>query len=1292
MAKRLLKICAFLVSGFFLLVLLLLVLIQTRPFKTWLADFASHAVNKKINAELSIGKITGNYFTHLELFDTVVMYEADTLAYIPHLALEYKPRDIIHQKITVSKILIESPSFHLFQFPDSSWVFEHIAQNDSTPKPKNSQSASTDTSASRWTIDVQHLNIENSQARIAALDSLIPNRITNLNLALAARLAPDEKTLALQHFDFQTKEPDFHLRSLSFVLEQQADELRLQQFALNTAYNKVQIDGNVMTEKPLSGDAHISTAPISMSEFHFVLPSIEFKGQPVINLATYLKNDTLSATLRVTSEKSKVELNAGIQNFSSLLNKETDPEPRYQADASFHNIHLSDWAPDIQNKIVVNGTLSANGKGRSVETASAAATIQLADCRFDDSHIKSLNFTSTLESGNAKANIDLASDMGRLHVKANVRQFMQLANIDASLSGRDINLEPILSDSALSSNLNFDIDISGESMKNPDRQAHLFLQVHPSQFADVMLDTGFADVDLENNEILLNTLNLQHPEIHVRASGQINPSTDSDLNIDLQAFGFDVLKPYIAADSLSGSVNVTSRIQGKLDSLHITGTVDADSLQYNAFFIDSVLVNLDAKRQQNQFTGTVQANVNAIDLGQIALNSLELDVALEPDHIDLKTRLRQKDDVQATAHVQYFLNELPMLFIKQLDVDAFDRHWSGGSDSTTIMLGDGEYIVTNMLIEYREADTTSAQIYADGIVRLNGEQNFSVKIEKYNLAGLTMFLEQQPNINGDLDLQVSLTGPAEAPQLVLNTELTHLEYESYQLERLKANITYSDNQIAPRVSLYSEQDSLTMTGTIPANFSLRDQSFSIQRQQPFNLAIKSSELPIASLIPANIGLEKVSGAAVVDIRAGNTLADITPGGSISLRNASFRYPEFAAGLDEFNVELAITQDSLLLRQFSGRNGKGFLKLDGFAALDRSIFSGVLKALSLNLVADKFYVSRKPEHEIQVNANINVNGAMDSLRYDGFLDILRSSFYLPALTKNRAQAQTHRQPLLLKSLATAIDSSQTDTTIVVQVRQEPSSVLKNITGKLDLRFPRNTWIKSDNMRVELNGDIDIIKNSDYFEIFGPITILRGQYDFLGRRFKLTEGTASFQGGQEINPMLNVNAEYTFRDPQRRKRTITLNVTDEALTPNIQFKLDDQAITEGEAVSYILFNRSPDEISNQQNGSTASEGYKAEDLVYGLASAELSKRVGQQLGVDYLEVKGKSSTSTAGFVVGKYITPNLFMSYEQYIGALEEDQAPRILTVEYELTKYLFLQLISGDTKSSGADILIRFDHE
>ena len=53
---------------------------------------------------------------------------------------------------------------------------------------------------------------------------------------------------------------------------------------------------------------------------------------------------------------------------------------------------------------------------------------------------------------------------------------------------------------------------------------------------------------------------------------------------------------------------------------------------------------------------------------------------------------------------------------------------------------------------------------------------------------------------------------------------------------------------------------------------------------------------------------------------------------------------------------------------------------------------------------------------------------------------------------------------------------------------------------------------------------------------------------------------------------------------------------------------------------------------------------------MMSAELSRRFGQQLGVDYIEIKGEDNLNTATFIVGKYITPDLFMSYEHSIGTL------------------------------------------
>ena len=98
------------------------------------------------------------------------------------------------------------------------------------------------------------------------------------------------------------------------------------------------------------------------------------------------------------------------------------------------------------------------------------------------------------------------------------------------------------------------------------------------------------------------------------------------------------------------------------------------------------------------------------------------------------------------------------------------------------------------------------------------------------------------------------------------------------------------------------------------------------------------------------------------------------------------------------------------------------------------------------------------------------------------------FYLPALTGNSSTQKKSREvPLLLQALSEQTDTLTVDTTITIAGKKEASPILKNLRGTLKVKILRNTWFKSENMRVEIGGDIDIIKNSDFFELFGPIEI-------------------------------------------------------------------------------------------------------------------------------------------------------------------------------------------------------------
>lgn len=249
--------------------------------------------------------------------------------------------------------------------------------------------------------------------------------------------------------------------------------------------------------------------------------------------------------------------------------------------------------------------------------------------------------------------------------------------------------------------------------------------------------------------------------------------------------------------------------------------------------------------------------------------------------------------------------------------------------------------------------------------------------------------------------------------------------------------------------------------------------------------------------------------------------------------------------------------------------------------------------------------------------------------------------------------------------------------------------RNMRGEMALTIPRNTWLKSPEMNIEISGDIRMVKNSpDDFELFGPITVVRGKYIMYGKEFVIKEGTLNFTGGAEYNPDLNLIAQYVFRSPEREKHTLVATITGKAFTPQVAFALDGSEIPERDALAYVVFGRSMDEVT--ASGAGGGSGDMAKGVAANVLAGQLASTLGKSLALDVVEIDASSSLAGATITLGKYLTTDLFMSYQRGVGNPSEDEVtPVIVTLEYELTRNLALQLLQGDPKASGFDFVFKF---
>jgi autotransporter translocation and assembly factor TamB len=326
----------------------------------------------------------------------------------------------------------------------------------------------------------------------------------------------------------------------------------------------------------------------------------------------------------------------------------------------------------------------------------------------------------------------------------------------------------------------------------------------------------------------------------------------------------------------------------------------------------------------------------------------------------------------------------------------------------------------------------------------------------------------------------------------------------------------------------------------------------------------------------------------------------------------------------------------------------------------------------------------------------IDGALDcssgdkGLVVNGKLEIPTSRWYLPAFLRQFQTSTSPAVPMLVRA------TNRIDTIYTMKEREDSDTLRLDIgipiNGKLDVHIPRGTWVESPKLLAELSGDLVVRIIDSRPAVSGTIEIMRGWVQMYGVRLNFKEGKITLKEGGELVPDVNIQMEYVFRDENREKKSLIVDIRGNAKDPEIVFLLEGKEIKQEDALSYMLFGRSTSDInSNQLSDLNNSASQMMEQMTSSLISSKLSSTVGKSLGMDVIELRGTDNWSKASLTGGKYFSDQLFVSFEKGFGKYDANETiPEILTVEYEVVKFLFFQLISGTDDRSGLNVIVKLD--
>ena len=178
------------------------------------------------------------------------------------------------------------------------------------------------------------------------------------------------------------------------------------------------------------------------------------------------------------------------------------------------------------------------------------------------------------------------------------------------------------------------------------------------------------------------------------------------------------------------------------------------------------------------------------------------------------------------------------------------------------------------------------------------------------------------------------------------------------------------------------------------------------------------------------------------------------------------------------------------------------------------------------------------------------------------------------------------------------------------------------------------------------------------ILGTTDLVRGGYEFAGRRFDLTEGHIRFTGNSPVNPTLNIQAEANLSDI-----SATIHVTGTGLQPEISFT-STPALPQDELLSRLLFGTSITSLSAPEALQLAAA---VAALQGGGGGLDPINSVRKAAGLDRLRIVPADPTQEQGtsIAAGKYLTR------KTYVELITDGQGYSATKIEYQITRWLSL---------------------
>jgi translocation and assembly module TamB len=473
---------------------------------------------------------------------------------------------------------------------------------------------------------------------------------------------------------------------------------------------------------------------------------------------------------------------------------------------------------------------------------------------------------------------------------------------------------------------------------------------------------------------------------------------------------------------------------------------------------------------------------------------------------------------------------------------------------------------------------------------------------------------------------------------------------------LKASADFQEGRL--RVEMILEEltpEPLLARLDLPLSLTMSPFALSAPPDGPLNGNL-SGRIDLA-LIHALAGLDDQTLEGQMDLQLGLNGTVDGPRMKGSMRVEKGRYENFRSGTVLEDIELEVAPEFPRLRIIQGKatdGESGAVSLTGWLDIRRLEHF----PFKIEILLDQAKLVRLDNATVTAEGRLNLSGSLSGGSLMGKVNIGPAEIRIPErLPPEMTEIETIEFPVSEEELKTAR---------IAERSRKPDL-------KFDVRVASSSqvFIRGRGLQSEWRGEVQVTGMLREPVIMGALSLVRGRFNFLGKRFALVSGMVSFGGTTPPSPTLDVRARADTSDI-----TVFLELKGPASAPLITMS-SEPSFPSDEILSRLLFGRSAAAISPFQALQLAS----ALNTLKGGPGSDFMGQTRKLLGVDQLELKqSEGNKNETTLSAGKYLSEKVFLEVEKGIGN-ESDKA----RLEWEVTPNISVETEVGVNAEGGVGL-------